>query len=65
MERRRGDFEGRADEAIEAALRRLRIPTHTEIERINVRLDRISAQIKKLGASEPVKSPGRKRKAAR
>jgi polyhydroxyalkanoate synthesis repressor PhaR len=66
MERRRGDFEGRADEAIETALRRLRIPTHTEIDRINARLDRISAQLKNLGAAaEPARNPPRKRKAAR
>jgi polyhydroxyalkanoate synthesis repressor PhaR len=52
MERRRGDLEGRADEAIVHALKRLRIPTHTDIERINQRLDRISAQLKKLGAAE-------------
>ncbi len=66
MERRRGDFEGRADEAIEAALRRLRIPTHTEIDRINARLDRISAQLKRLGTTaDPATKPMRKRKAAR
>ena len=65
MERRREDFEGRADEAIEGTLRRLRIPSHTDIDRINARLDRITAQLKKLGAAEPVKSSPRKRKAAR
>src|SRR6202165_6024961 len=65
MERRRGDLEGRADDAIAAALRRLRIPSHTDIDRINARLDRISAQLKKLNPAEPVKSPPRKRKAAR
>ena len=50
VEKRREDFEGRADEAIETALRRLRIPTHHDIERINRRLDRMAAQLKKLGA---------------
>jgi polyhydroxyalkanoate synthesis repressor PhaR len=65
MERRREDLEGRADEAIEGALRRLRIPSHSDIDHINARLDRISAQLKKLGAGEPPTSPRRKRKAAR
>jgi polyhydroxyalkanoate synthesis repressor PhaR len=53
VEKRREDLEGRADEAIEMALRRLRIPTHHDIERINERLDRMAAQLKKLGAAEP------------
>jgi len=65
MERRREDFEERADEAIEGTLRRLRIPSHTDIDRINARLDRITAQLKELGATEPAKNPPRKRKAAR
>jgi polyhydroxyalkanoate synthesis regulator phasin len=46
MERRRGDLEGMVDEAIERALHRLRIPSHTDIDKINKRLDRISAQLK-------------------
>ena len=62
MERRREDLEGRADEAIEVALRRLRIPSHKDIDRINARLDRISAQLRNLGASEPATNPRRKRK---
>ena len=65
MERRREDLEERADEAIEGTLRRLRIPSHTDIDRINQRLDRMSAQLKKLGATEPATSRSRKRKAAR
>ncbi len=52
MERRREDLEDRADEAIVRALTRLRIPSHTDIDRINQRLDRLSAQLKKLGAAE-------------
>lgn len=52
MERRREDLEGRADEAIVRALKRLRIPSHTDIDRINQRLDGISAQLKKLGVAE-------------
>jgi polyhydroxyalkanoate synthesis repressor PhaR len=65
MERRRGDLEGRADEAIERALRRLRIPSRTDIDRINQRLDRITAQLKELGATETATKRSRKRKAAR
>jgi hypothetical protein len=60
VEKRREDLEGRADEAIETALRRLRIPTHHDIEKINDRLDRISAQLKKLGAAEPAKKTSRR-----
>ena len=65
MERRREDLEERADEAMAGALRRLRIPSHTDIDRINERLDRISAQLKKLGATEPSSPRSSKRKSAR
>jgi len=65
MDRRRENLEERADETIERALRRLRIPSHKDIDRINQRLDRISAQLKKLGAAEPATKRSRKRKAAR
>ncbi|HVS47966.1 MAG TPA: polyhydroxyalkanoate synthesis regulator DNA-binding domain-containing protein [Candidatus Dormibacteraeota bacterium] len=65
MDRRREDFEERADEAIERTLRRLRIPSHTDIDRINARLDRMTAQLKRLGVAEPATSRPRKRKAAR
>jgi len=64
MERRREDFEERADEAIEGTLRRLRIPSQADIDRINARLDRMTAQLKQLGAAEPAKKPRRKRRAA-
>jgi hypothetical protein len=50
MERRRGDLEGVIDEAIEQALRRLRIPSRNDIDKINKRLDQLSAQLKR-GAS--------------
>ena len=65
MERRRGDLEGVIDEAIERALRRLRIPSRHDIDRINARLDQLSAQLKRAGAGEPAKTRPRKRKAAR
>jgi polyhydroxyalkanoate synthesis regulator phasin len=65
MERRRGDLEGMIDEAIEQALRRLRIPSHTDIDRINKRLDAFSAQLKRAGVKEPSKGRPRKRRVAR
>jgi PHB accumulation regulatory protein/poly(hydroxyalkanoate) granule associated protein phasin len=55
MERRRGDLEGMVDEAIERALRRLRIPSHNEIDRINKRLDHLSQQVRSAGASTSTK----------
>ncbi|HKV86517.1 MAG TPA: polyhydroxyalkanoate synthesis regulator DNA-binding domain-containing protein [Candidatus Dormibacteraeota bacterium] len=64
VEQRRGDLEGMADDAIERALRRLRIPTHNEIEQINRRLDRIASQLRTLGASDGATTGSRKRKVA-
>jgi polyhydroxyalkanoate synthesis repressor PhaR len=65
MERRRGDLEGVIDEAIERALRRLRIPSRHDIDRLNARLDQLSAQLKRAGPGKPSKARPRKRKAAR
>jgi polyhydroxyalkanoate synthesis repressor PhaR len=65
MERRRGDLEGIVDEAIERALHRLRIPSHTDIDNINKRLDKLSAQLKAVAPSDRSKASSRKRKAAR
>ena len=59
--RRREGLETVMDDAIEEALHRLRIPTRKDIDRINDRLDRLSAQLKKNGAT---KAP-RTRKASR
>jgi polyhydroxyalkanoate synthesis repressor PhaR len=64
MEKGRENLEERADETIERALKRLRIPTHTDIDRINARLDRISAQLKKLDGGSATKK-SRTRKVAR
>ena len=61
MERRRGDLEGMVDEAIERALHRLRIPSHTDIDKINKRLDRLSAQLKSAGPPASEKSKRAKR----
>jgi polyhydroxyalkanoate synthesis regulator phasin len=59
MERRRGDLEGIIDEAIERALRRLRIPSRTDIDSINKRLDQLTAQRKRADSSK--KSSTRRR----
>lgn len=63
MERRRGDLESVIDEAIEQALRRLRIPSHTDIDKINKRLDQLSAQLKSAGlpSTENTRRPKRGR----
>jgi polyhydroxyalkanoate synthesis repressor PhaR len=61
VERRREGLESVMDDTIEQTLRRLRIPTRKDIDRINERLDRLSVQIKKNGAT---RAP-RKRKASR
>jgi polyhydroxyalkanoate synthesis regulator phasin len=61
MERRRGNLEGVIDEAIEQALHRLRIPSHTDIDKINKRLDKLSAQVKGLPAADKANRPKRGR----
>src|SRR5690242_6840488 len=61
VERRREGLENVMDDAIEQTLRRLRIPTRKDIDRINERLDRLSAQVKKNGAT----TAPRRRRASR
>ncbi len=65
VERRREGLENMADDAIERTLRRLRIPTRNDIDRINDRLDRITSQLKKAGLTDGAMTRSRKRKAAR
>ena len=65
VERRREGLETMADDAIERALRRLRIPTRHDIDRINERLDRISAQLKKSGAANGATTARRRRRVSR
>lgn len=65
VERRREAVETMADDAIEQALRRLRIPTRRDIDRINERLDRISAQLKRAGMANGATKAPRRRKASR
>ena len=63
--RRREGLESMADDAIERALRRLRIPTRKDYDRLNDRLDRIAAQLKKAGLANgagPGVRTGRKRR---
>src|SRR5438094_10055612 len=63
--RRREGLETMADDAIERALQRLRIPTRRDIDRINDRLDRFSTQLKKAGLSNGSVTRPRRRKASR
>ena len=64
VERRRGDLEAMVDEAIERALRRLRIPSRHDIDRVNERIDKISAELKKLNGGRGAKRDSPKRRAA-
>jgi len=63
--RRREGLESMADDAIERALRRLRIPTRHDLDRINERLDRIASELKKAGMSDGAPARPRKRKVSR
>jgi len=65
VERRRGDVEAMVDDAIERALRRLRLPSRHDMDSINQRLDELSAELKKRNGGAPSKTGLRKRKAAR
>jgi polyhydroxyalkanoate synthesis repressor PhaR len=65
VERRRGNLEGMVDEAIERTLRRLRMPTRNDIERINERLDRLSAQLEPANGQATTQAKPRRRKVAR
>jgi len=61
MERRRGNLEGVMDEAIERALRRLKIPSRTDIDKINKRLDQLSSQLNVAGVRTTSKTKRQKR----
>jgi polyhydroxyalkanoate synthesis repressor PhaR len=60
VERRRSDLESMVDEAIERALRRLRIPSRHDIDSLNDRIDRLSAQMKKINSDGAAKNASRK-----
>ena len=50
MERRRGDIESIVDAAIERALERLSLPSRREVERLNQRVNELTAQLEGLSA---------------
>ena len=60
VERRRSDLESMVDEAIERALRRLRIPSRHDIDTLNERIDRLTAEMKGLNSDGAVKRRSRK-----
>src|SRR6267378_603422 len=61
VERRRSDLESMVDEAIERALRRLRIPSRHDVDHLNERIDELAAQLKKLDSDGASNSQPRKR----
>jgi polyhydroxyalkanoate synthesis repressor PhaR len=61
VERRRGDLEAMVDEAIDRALRRLRIPSRHDIDRVNERIDKLTAELKNQNGSRTTRSGLRKR----
>ncbi len=63
VERGRGDLEAMVDEAIDRALRRLRIPSRHDLDRMNERIDKLSAELKKRNGAGSTKTPPRKRRA--
>jgi polyhydroxyalkanoate synthesis repressor PhaR len=65
VERRRGDVEAMVDDAIERALRRLRIPSRHDMDKINQRLDELTAELKKLNGSSASMKRSRTRRGAR
>jgi len=61
VERRRSDLEGMVDEAIERALRRLRIPSRHDLDRLNDRIDKLSAELKKANPNGTKSRSGKRR----
>ena len=64
VEKRRGNLEGVIEEVIVQTLQRLRLPTRRDIDRLNERIDRLSAEVKRNHGGSATKAP-RKRKASR
>ena len=62
VERRRGDLEAMVDEAIERALRRLRIPSRHDIDRVNERIDKLTAELKRQNGGRAPTRGSRKRR---
>ena len=66
VERRRGNLEGMVDEAIERTLQRLKLPTRRDVDRLNERIDKLSAELKRSNGRVPKAATApRKRRAAR
>ena len=66
VERRRGNAEVMIDEAIERTLKQLRLPSRHDIDRINERLDKLTAELKRSnGRAAAATTKRRTRKAAR
>jgi polyhydroxyalkanoate synthesis repressor PhaR len=61
VERGRGDLEAMVDEAIERALRRLRIPSRHDLDRMNERIDKLTAELKKSNGGQATTKGSRKR----
>jgi len=64
VEKRRGNLEGMIEEAIVQTLQRLKLPTRRDIDRLNERIDRLSAEVKRNHSGRGATAP-RKRKASR
>jgi len=62
VERRRGNVEGMIDEAIERTLKQLRLPSRHDIDRINERLDRLTAELKRSNGRAPSKTKVQRRR---
>ena len=66
VEKRRGNIEGMVDEAIERTLQRLKLPSRRDIDRLNERIDKLSAELKRSNGRAPKAATAlRKRRAAR
>ena len=65
VERRRGNLEGMVDEAIARTLQRLKLPTRREIDRLDERIDKLAAQLKRSNGRAPkaATAPRRRRDA--
>lgn len=62
VERRRGNVEGMIDEAIERTLKQLRLPSRNDIDRINERLDKLTAELKRSNGRAPLKTKSQRRR---
>ena len=65
VERRRSGIESVVEDAIVRTLQRLKLPTRRDIDRLNERIDRLSAEVKAGNGSGSRTRAPRKRKASR